>query len=167
MICNTCGRQIQNETANFCEYCGASFREQTQATRPEAGQPFYTRPIIQQGPVPMNFANPIAEAGQRGNGERPISFLSWLGTYSLLAALLFIPYLGWIGIIAILIFWAFSNKTPATKKNWARVTLIFAGLVMIFVIVVFAAFYSMYYPQIMNGTFDINSYYESMMNGLK
>jgi len=167
MKCNTCGRQIQNETANFCEYCGASFREQAQAVKPEAGQPFYTRPIVQQEPAPMNIANPMLGTGQMGNPERPISFLSWLGTYSLLAVLLFIPYLGWIGIIAILIFWAFSNKTPATKKNWARVTLIFAGIVMIFVIIVFAAFYSMYYPQIMNGTFDINSYYESMMNGLK
>jgi hypothetical protein len=26
MICKVCGRMIQNEEANFCEYCGASFR---------------------------------------------------------------------------------------------------------------------------------------------
>ena len=115
----------------------------------------------------MNIANRMEGIGQPGSAERPISFLSWLGTYSLLGALLFIPYLGWIGMIAILLFWAFSNKTPATKKNWARVTLIFVGILMIFVVVMFAAFFSMYYPQIANGTFDFNSYYESMINGLK
>ena len=27
MICKVCGRTISNEEANFCEYCGASFRE--------------------------------------------------------------------------------------------------------------------------------------------
>ncbi len=167
MICKTCGRQIQNESANFCEYCGASFREQTQAARPEEGQPFYSRPMMQPGAAPVNMANPMEGIGHPGSAERPISFLSWLGTYSLLGALLFIPYLGWIGIIAMLLFWAFSNKTPATKKNWARVTLIFVGIIMIFVVVIFAAFFSMYYPQIANGTFDFNSYYESMLNGLK
>lgn len=26
MICKICGRTVQNEEANFCEYCGASFR---------------------------------------------------------------------------------------------------------------------------------------------
>lgn len=26
MVCKICGRTIQNEEANFCEYCGASFR---------------------------------------------------------------------------------------------------------------------------------------------
>ena len=27
MVCRTCGRQVSNETANFCEYCGTSLRQ--------------------------------------------------------------------------------------------------------------------------------------------
>ena len=32
MVCNSCGRDNQNENSNFCEYCGASLRE---GVRPE------------------------------------------------------------------------------------------------------------------------------------
>jgi hypothetical protein len=166
MICYNCGRQIQNETANFCEYCGASFREQAQAARPEAGQPFYRIPDIQQDNFQMRDQSQMM-VGQAGMQEKPIGFMSWLGTYAILGALLFIPYFGWIGFVALLLFWAFSNKTPATKKNWARVTLIFVGIVMIFLIIALVAFSSLYYEQIMNGSFDFNSYYNNMMNSLQ
>jgi hypothetical protein len=166
MICNNCGRQVQNEAANFCEYCGYSFREQAQAARPDAGQPFYHIPGMQQEAFPINHTNVMA-GPMTGMQEKPISFLSWLGTYAMLGALLFIPYLGWIGFLALLMFWAFSNKTPATKKNWARVTLIFVGIMLIFIIIILVAFSSMYYEQIINGTFDWNNYYNNVINSLQ
>lgn len=164
MICKNCGRQIQNETANFCEYCGFSFREQTQAARPEGGQNFYSKPDVQQGPIPVNvFGQPRTEVQQPGIQEKPISFLSWLGTY----ALLLVPYVGWLIFIVMLFVWAFGNNTPATKKNWARVTLIFVGIVTVFVILFIIIFYVPMLQQIMSGNFDYNSYYENLFNGLK
>jgi hypothetical protein len=166
MICNNCGRQLQNETANFCEYCGASFREQAQAARPETGKPFYSIPGMQQEATPMNNQN-IMPGVPIGMQEKPISFMSWLGTYAILGALLFIPYFGWIGLIALLLFWAFSNKTPATKKNWARVTLIFVGIVIVIIFILLIAFSSMYSQQIMDGTFDWNNYYNNMIKSLQ
>jgi hypothetical protein len=93
--------------------------------------------------------------------------MSWLGTYAILGALIFIPYFGWIGFVAILLFWAFSNKTPATKKNWARVTLIFVGIVIIIIFIMLIAFSSMYSQQILDGTFDWNSYYNNMIKSLQ
>ncbi len=166
MICNNCGRHIQNEAANFCEYCGASFREQSQATRPDTGRPLYNTPEMQQGPIPMNPQN-LGPGISGGMQEKPISFMSWLGTYAILGLLFFIPYLGWIGFIALLLFWAFSNKIPATKRNWARVTLIFVGIVMIFAFIILFAFMGMYSQQIVDGTFDWNSYYNNIIKSLQ
>ncbi len=166
MICNNCGRQLQNETANFCEYCGASFREQAQAARPETGKPHYSIPGMQQEAFSMNNQN-IMPGVPTGMQEKPISFQSWLGTYALLGALMFVPYFGWIGFIALLLFWAFSNKTPATKKNWARVTLIFVGIVIIIVVVMLVAFMGIYSQQIIDGTFDFNNYYNDIIKSLQ
>jgi hypothetical protein len=166
MICNNCGRQFQNETANFCEYCGASFREQVQAAKPETGKPFYSIPGMQQEALPMNHQN-IMPGVSTEMQEKPITFMSWLGTYAILGALIFIPYFGWIGFIAILLFWAFSNKTPATKKNWARVTLIFVGIVIIIAFIILIAFSSMYSQQILDGTFDWNNYSNNLIKSLQ
>ena len=166
MMCNNCGRQPQNESANFCEYCGASFREQSQAARPDTGRPFNSIPGMQQEAIPLNHQN-IVPGVPSGMQERPISFMSWLGTYAILGALFFIPYFGWIGSIALLLFWAFSNKTPATKKNWARVSLIFVGIMLIIVVIMLFAFMSLYSQQIIDGTFDMNNYYNDIIKSLQ
>ncbi len=166
MICYNCGRQVQNEKANFCEYCGASFREQAQATKPVEKNQVNPTSGIQQGAFTANDAMQMT-ASNIVPKDNPIGFMSWLGTYAILGALLMIPYLGWIGFIALLLFWAFNNKTPATKRNWARVTLIFVGIVMVFLIIAVMTFMSLYYNQIVDGTFDFNTYYNNMMNSLQ
>lgn len=122
MTCHTCGRQIQNETANFCEYCGASFREQAQAA-PINGmeQPLYSRPFP-AGPMP-NMMSGI----QQGE-NKPTSLLGWLGMY----AILLVPFAN----IILLLIWAFSNTTPASRKNWARATLI----VLVFLFILFVGY---------------------------
>ncbi len=162
MICNNCGRQIQNEAANFCEYCGFSFREHRQTARVEGGQGLYNQPELHQEPAPVS-GQPLTAAQQPGVEERPISFLSWLGTY----ALLLVPYVGWLIFIIMLFIWAFGNSTPVTKRNWARVTLIFVGIVAVFLILFIVIFYVPMFQQMMSGNFDYNSYYENLFNSLK
>lgn len=140
MKCEVCGRQIQNEEANFCEYCGSSFREQKQGsfhTPPRSqGLPFQNGPANSpmNGPVNMQGNNPnMTGFGMPGGpftpqqAERPTSFLSWLGTYGLLL----IPVAGWLAFIILLFIWSFSDTTSAAKKNWARATLIFAGIMLV------------------------------------
>ncbi|MGF7141861.1 hypothetical protein HNQ56_000271 [Anaerotaenia torta] len=173
MICNNCGRQIQNEAANFCEYCGFSFREQRQGTEagavPEPGQSFLPRQDMQQRPLSMSgmeqFPSGMTQAGlpQGEAQDKPISFLGWLGTY----ALLLVPYVGWLIFIVMLFVWAFSNSTPATKKNWARVTLIFVGILIIALLVLMIFVYMPYYQQMMSGDFDFNSFYKGLSNNLQ
>ena len=157
MICNNCGRQIQNETANFCEYCGYSFREHAQGVQPQAGQSFSNIQGTRQ--EAFQTLHPSSISGiAGGTPEKSIGFMGWLGTYAVLAALLFVPF-GWILLLALLIFWAFSNKIPATKRNWARVTLIFLPIIVLYLALLFMAFYNLYSQLIVDGAFDFSNYY--------
>lgn len=110
MVCNNCGRQIGNEEANFCEYCGNSFREHKQY----------------QAPVNPILPKQVTVVQERE--DKPLTFLSFLGSYGIF----FIPVIGYLLFPIMLLVWSFSSKVSATKKNWARATLIFIILFTIF-----------------------------------
>ncbi|HWT26510.1 MAG TPA: hypothetical protein VN131_01090 [Mobilitalea sp.] len=139
MVCRTCGRVTQNEEANFCEYCGSSYREQAQ---------------FAMNIEPQNNMTVEQEAL-----EKPIPFINWLATYGIiLIPTLFIPFIGWIVPIVMLFVWAFNNKTVKSKKNWARATLIFLVVYIILAIAIFVSFMNTpMFQNILNGKFDINS----------
>jgi hypothetical protein len=159
MKCNTCGRQTLNEEANFCEYCGSSFRENNVAAinsdpgmksylYNEAQKPF-TNPHLQSTVNPSDSAE----------AEKPVTFLNWLGTYGLL----FIPFVGGLLFIVMLLIWSFGGNVPASKKSWARATLIFAAVMIIFFVVyVIVIMSTPMFQDMMNGTFDYNSFYNSL-----
>lgn len=111
MLCNNCGRQIGNEEANFCEYCGHSFREQKQIQ-------------VHANPIPHNPLLPKQVTVVQDNKDKPIPFLSFLGSYGIF----FIPVIGFLLFPIMLLVWSFSSKVSATKRNWARATLIFVVL---------------------------------------
>lgn len=172
MKCNVCGRQTVNEEANFCEYCGSSFREHMQ-------QPINQMPPYHQGDL-YNQGNPY-HAGSVPNmmpgvypqsnpnlvqPEKPTSFLNWLGTYGIM----FIPFVGWLVFIVMLFIWGFGNSASTSKKNWARATLIFVGIGIVLFIAYLALVITVngdMIQQMMNGTFDYNSYYDSLYNNLE
>lgn len=172
MICNTCGRNIQNENANFCEYCGSSFREIRNASVAIDQQDHIDGQVQRQSfasTIPMQnmMSENIPSSVRQGETEKPISFLSWLGSYGILVGLFFIPF-GWIAALILLCFWSFSDKTPKTKKNWARVNLIVIGVVIIvFFLLMLTMINSPMFQDMINGSFDMNSYYQSMYNNLK
>lgn len=160
MKCNTCGRQSQNEEANFCEYCGASFREQAHVAmnaaprEPMMGEPSVTRTM------PFQMPGGMPKTSGPMNIEKPTSFINWLATYSLL----FIPIFGWLAFIILLCIWAFDGRTPASKKTWARATLIVVGILIIIVIgYLIVLFSSTMFQDMLNGTFDYNSYYNNLL----
>lgn len=126
MICNTCARYTKNEEANFCENCGNSFREHAQMA-------YNMEPQRQVEP-------------EKENSDKPITFLNWLGTYGLL----FIPFVSWVMIFV----WAFGNKTSPSKKNWARATLIFMGVLII--IMMLLSLSNPMLNEIMDGSVEYN-----------
>lgn len=105
MICRTCGRIINNEEANFCEYCGAP-----QGTR---------IPEIEKHDTVVELSSNI--------NSKPIRFGEWMISMAIVfAAPFIIPFFGF-GISAFfLIYWGFINKQVSeTKRNWARAMMIF------------------------------------------
>lgn len=133
MICNNCGRQSIREDANFCEYCGNSFREQ----------------------APYNPILPKQEAAALPDKEKPVSFLNWLGSY----ALIFIPFVGGLVFIVMLFVWAFGGYVPTSKKNWARAMLIMVAVATVFVIIfLIVAFNNMNILDIFNGNFNLERF---------
>lgn len=188
MVCKTCGRSTQNEDANFCEYCGSPFKEHL--TPAYTVMPQYNPQVQTYGQMngPMggtmgssmngmtggamggqmngSMNDTMNQSGSMGqtNADKPISFLNWLGSY----ALLLIPYVGWLAFITLLFVWAFSKSTPPSKKNWARVNLIFAAVLIIIVVVYLVIILnSSMFQDMMNGTFNYNDYYNSIFGNLK
>lgn len=133
MICKSCGRTIENANANFCDYCGTSLREQ-------GFQEFHTAEIHQKSEVKEN--------------EKPISFGNWFGSM----ILPFIPIVGSVLYLVMLLYWSFSGKVPASKKNWARAS--FIVLIMSIILVVFYLEWFMQQAGV-NGV-DINSYIQQL-----
>ena len=110
MICNTCGRQTANEGANFCENCGASFRENV--TFYEQVKPMEDRTTTQKESSP--------------NDHKSMSVLKWLG----FLCSIYIPYVGPFVYLGILLKWSIKSDVNPNQKNWARATLIF-GIITI------------------------------------
>jgi len=120
MVCKACGRDTVNENANFCEYCGTSYREN-----------------IAIGHEDNNVGARVQQKGtqeiENEENEKPISFGNWLGTM----VLPFIPFVGIIIYIVMLFVWAFGSDTPKSKKNWARVSLIMGVVgIILFIFVI-------------------------------
>lgn len=133
MVCNTCGRHKQNEEANFCEYCGASFRGDNGHDIEPANN---YNSQYGTGNTSIPTPPPMPEAINVNQKEKTVSMLEWLGTY----LIMFIPLVGGIVFFVMLLIWSFSNTIPTSKKNWARATLIFY-VIMIIILIVLLAFY--------------------------
>lgn len=148
MRCNVCGRYTSNEDANFCDYCGSPYREQFQA--------YYN---TQQQNSTQNRYNYGENRGHSGYQQenKPVSFLDYLLSYGLF----FIPIAGWIIFFVMLFVWAFSDNTPVSKKNWARATLIFMGVMMIFIVYSMYILMGLLYQNMISGGFDYNKYIQS------
>ena len=156
MLCKVCGRTAMNEKANFCDYCGASFRD---------GEGFVSSDFTYEG-AQRNiggdtvgtvqaestiFGNSYADTlkpneanSNNKTSEKPMSFMNWM-------LVLILPYLAPVGTfvyLGILFVWGFGRNSTPTKKNWARATLVIFLVVFILVYVLIgdsANFLSMFW----------------------
>lgn len=117
MVCKVCGRTITNEEANFCEYCGASFRPGSENIIKET--------ILSHAQESVNSQMSNEEKMEQiraASLNRTISFGEWAITY----LLLLVPYVN----IGLMIYWSFGKSVPVSKKNWARVMILVMVLVV-------------------------------------
>ncbi|MDF2870952.1 MAG: hypothetical protein K0R05_2527 [Anaerocolumna sp.] len=88
-------------------------------------------------------------------GEKPLPMSNWLGSMMLP----FIPIIGGVAYIIMLVYWGFGGKAPESKKNWAR-----ASLIVIAVSLILLVFYfSVGLQQLEASGFDINSYMQQIL----
>lgn len=128
MVCNTCGRHIQNEEANFCEYCGTSFRNgNINEIKPPSNYTYSSETGNTSAPRQPH----APEAINVNQNEKNVSLLDWLGSY----LIMFIPVVGGIVFFVMLLIWSFSKNISTSKKNWARATLVFYIITIILFII--------------------------------
>lgn len=149
MECKVCGRHTNNESANFCEYCGNSYKENNK----ELQNNQYNNIENIKDTVYSDNNNYKQEnkdynkkQGQftvKAQDKETVSFGNWLLTLLLPVLLLFLPIpffiIGIIMYIVLLFVWSLDNKTLPSKKNWARAQLIVV-LVMIILFIVLTIF---------------------------
>lgn len=138
MQCKVCGRNTANENANYCEYCGSSYRDNVPGNT-ESYSISNSQPVI-------NSNNETT--------EKPISFGNWMGSM----LLMFIPIIGFFIYLVMMFVWAFGSDTPQSKKNWARASLV----VMIICLVLFLFIISSAVAELMNSGVNINDYMNSI-----
>ncbi len=134
MVCRACGRNSANENANYCEYCGTSFRENI---------------TFKQENYSAVREQPAMEVNQDEN-DKPISFGDWMRTM----LLPFIPVIGIFIYVVMMFVWAFGNDVPQSKKNWARASLI----VTVGIIILFCIIFVTTTMDIINSGMNINDY---------
>ncbi len=154
MICKICGRMITNEEANFCEYCGASFRPGTdnkvsessmdsgmkadlnhsmesniQFDRSRTSETQQINGTINRGMQGQNVkqAAPLGVFRFFSGSNQPMTFGNWIVIY----ALPFIPVVGFISFLVLLFSWGFGANTAPTKKSWARATLVMILIILL------------------------------------
>lgn len=79
---------------------------------------------------------------------KPMTMGDWLITFIIQA----IPLVGFI----MLFVWAFGDGTHPSKKTWAQASLIFALVMIVLVIILFAALWTMF-SSFFNGAYNIQS----------
>lgn len=134
MFCKSCGRMIENENANYCEYCGTLLKEQS-------FQEFRSAEVYQN-------------EKEEKEEEKPITFGNWAGSM----LLPFIPIFGPIVYVVMLIYWSISDKTVKSKKNWARATLVIVVLSLFLLV----AYFNWAMQQLVASGFDINTYMQQL-----
>lgn len=156
MECKVCGRKPMNENANFCDYCGASFRGNLFDNYSGAGNASAAGPVNRaesreyaipdersenntgDAAAPTGLLEALFGGRTKSGAEKPMSFGNWLSLF----AVIFIPYVGILLFLALLVYWAIGKNTTETKKNFARAGLIFCVVLFFLYVAVMAVFFS-------------------------
>ena len=109
-----CGREITNPNANYCEYCGTAV-----------------------GTMAYRAAQPEPQRETAPKQDR-VSTWVFLG----IMALPMVPFVGSIAYLVFLFYWAFAPSIEDSRKSFARATLIYTAIMLVFVIVVMGSVFA-------------------------
>lgn len=125
MRCKVCGREAMNPEANFCDYCGSSFREYGK-TREEAA-------VLEQGKEgysAFGMSSESIDQTVKTEQEKPVTMWTYLGTM----LIVFIPRVGFYAFLGILLYWSFVAVGSPTRRNFARAMLIFTVVFIVYTV---------------------------------
>lgn len=117
--CKVCGRKNPLPEANFCYYCGASFREKGTDDEPE-------RRVSEPEENSAGTEAVVSEPDVT-QVKRPFTTFRWLG----LLLLLLIPPYGWIAFLVIALISAFGANATDERRAFAKAFLIFSAIVIV------------------------------------
>jgi len=121
MICKECGREITQEDAHYCYYCGSSLLDGPAVQRTNDSEPLVK-------PSADSNIEEIKEIdGIKYIWDRQYSLLTWIG----IMVLQLIPFIGQIGYVVILCMLAFGKGAKGNIKNFAIASLIYFGISII------------------------------------
>ncbi len=134
--CKVCGRTNPVEGANFCYYCGTSFREVGASDPREELRREFQKAEEEPVTVPT----------------KKMSKWQWMATF----LLLFLPVYGWLAFLVVVCLSAFGASSSEERKEMARGLLLFVGISVVFTILAFI--YLMKYDP------EFTKMFEEMMN---
>lgn len=133
MRCRECGREAMNPEANFCDYCGSSFRQYGEALRTEektqesGGYSAFGTAEGYRGEESSRYGS----AGSATESDaKPVTIWTFLGVMMII----FVPYIGFYAFLGILLYWGFSSAVDGVRKTFARAMLVFAVLMLILMV---------------------------------
>lgn len=140
MRCKVCGREAMNPEANFCDYCGSSFRQYGEGFRQEEPKAQETGNYSAFGTLENDRQELYGEESHRagrgvgnvaGEEEKPVTIWTFLGVL----LVLFVPYIGFYVFLGMLFYWAFASNISGVRKTFGRAMLIYAVIMLIFMMI--------------------------------
>ncbi|MBQ8316367.1 MAG: zinc ribbon domain-containing protein [Lachnospiraceae bacterium] len=113
MRCTMCGREITNQDANYCDYCGTAL-----------------------GDAAYREAQPVQPATVT-DAPKEDRVSTWLFLGAML--LMFVPVVGFFAHVGILLYWAVATSVVDSRKSFARAILIYEGATLVFTFTIMGA----------------------------
>lgn len=133
MRCMVCGREAMNPEANYCDYCGSPFRESEKNGQDATS----VRNAYQDREAPgesgytafgtTEYREELRMPRKDSSQAKGISVWMFLG----IMCLQFVPGIGLFAYIGVLLWLGFSPQITDARKNWARASLIYTGIMFV------------------------------------
>lgn len=133
MRCMVCGREAMNPEANYCDYCGNSFREAGRNWQEDASawNAYQSGTASEESGYTAfgttEYREELRTPRKDSSQAKGVSVWMFLG----IMCLQFVPGIGLFAYIGVLLWLGFSPQIADARKNWARASLIYTGIMFV------------------------------------